>query len=61
MSTRGTTRASIGSRVRHTGTVFGRPPRRKLGPHYDLYATVIAALAAAGLFIGVMLWALALG
>jgi hypothetical protein len=41
--------------------VFGRPPRRKLGPHYDLYATVIAALAAAGLFIGVMLWALALG
>ncbi|MGY9074442.1 MAG: hypothetical protein ACKVHU_16015 [Acidimicrobiales bacterium] len=41
--------------------MLGRPPRRKLGPRYDLYASIVAMIAAGALFVAVVLWAVALG
>lgn len=43
----------------HTWSVFGRPPRRQLGPRYTIYSSIVAVIFAAALFIGVILWALA--
>ena len=43
----------------HWVAMFGRPPRRQLGPRYDLWASIVAFVLAGALVIGVIVWALA--
>ncbi|MDG2112862.1 MAG: hypothetical protein P8N02_09655 [Actinomycetota bacterium] len=40
--------------------MFGRPPRRKLGPRYDLWASIVAFIFAGAAFIAVAMWSLSL-
>jgi hypothetical protein len=41
-------------------SMFGRPPRRKLGPRYDLWASIVAFIFAGAAFIAVAMWSLSL-
>lgn len=40
--------------------MFGRPPRRQLGPRYDFWASVVAFAVATVLVIAVIRWSLAI-
>jgi hypothetical protein len=40
--------------------VFGRPPRRQLGPRYDMWASIVAFLVAGAIFLLVATWSLSL-